>query len=150
MLSTSLLSAIALLGFGSGLAETPRLDRYGDPLPPGAVARLGSLRLLCEGDLTNVVFARDGRIVAAVRNWTQVWIAGRQVGTIPSQFWEVATGRAAPAPENTRFINEALDHQRNQRQEIALRLRTANPTLKEEELQVAVGSPDGVFTATVT
>jgi WD40 repeat protein len=131
-----LLGTVVLLGFGSAFAETPRLDRYGDPLPPGAIARLGSLRLLCADDLANVVFARDGRIVAAVlRNG------------LP-QFWEVATGRAAPVPENTRFIKEASDRELTQRKYVARRLRDVNPGLTDEELRLAVESPDGALIAT--
>src|SRR3954468_17384176 len=92
-----LLSMVVLLGLGAARADPPRLDRYGDALPPGAVARLGSLRLLCAGDLANVVFAPDGRTVAAVvRNGSP-------------QFWESATGRAAPAPANARFVQEDSD-----------------------------------------
>src|SRR5207247_1283342 len=72
-----LLGTIVLLAFGSASAEAPHLDRYGDPLPPAAVARLGSLRLLCAADVANVVFTPDARTVAAVlRNG-------------PSQYWEV-------------------------------------------------------------
>jgi WD40 repeat protein len=153
MLSIPVLSVIVVFGSTSAFAETPHLDRYGDPLPPGAIARLGSLRLLCEGDLANVVFSKDGRIVAAVRNAPviQFFVAGRPAPAqqdTPSQFWEVATGRAAPAPENKQFINEALDNQRNQWQEISRRLRKANPALKEEELRIAVESPDGSLIAT--
>jgi len=131
-----LLGAVVLLGLGIASAETPRLDRYGDPLPPGAVARLGSLRLLCAGDVANVVFTRDGRIVAAV------------LKDGPSQFWEVATGRAAPAPVDTHFIKEDSERRRKQWQHALRRLRSANPTLADKDVQRAVESPDGLLIAT--
>jgi len=131
-----LLGAVVLLGLGTASAETPRRDRYGDPLPPGAVARLGSLRLLCADDVANVVFTRDGRIIAAVLRES------------PAQFWEVATGRAAPGPADTRFLKEASDHRQNQQRDIARRLRQANPALTDADLQLAVASPDGALIAT--
>ena len=126
---------LVLLGLGFASAETPRLDRYGDPLPAGAVARLGSLRLLCAEDVANVVFTPDSRIVAALQNG-------------PAQFWEVATGRAAPALVDTAFIKEDSERRKKQRQDAVRRLRRANPTLTDQDVQVAVESPDGALIAT--
>jgi RNA polymerase sigma factor (sigma-70 family) len=63
-------------------AERPRLgtDRYGDPLPAGAVARLGSLRLRGSGPLA---FTPDGKSLLSTGG----------DGSTALHFWDVATGR---------------------------------------------------------
>ncbi|MBN2475132.1 MAG: WD40 repeat domain-containing protein [Pirellulales bacterium] len=46
-------------------------DSYGDSLPPGAVARLGTLRLRQPGDVSSVAFAPDGCwLVAVSSTWS--------------------------------------------------------------------------------
>src|SRR5262249_21683892 len=116
--------------------EPPKQDRYGDPLPPGALARLGSLRLLCENDLAHIFFTADGKIVAAVpRN-------GR------AQFWEVATGKAAPEPEELRVIQKVIDERQKQGQDTSRRLRAGNPMLTDEDVKLTVQSQDGALIAT--
>src|SRR5262249_59579450 len=71
--------AVLMLGVGAspatapperGSASTPgkpgRVDRYGDPLPPGVVARLGTLRLRHDAEGQPVLLSPDGRLVVTV------------------------------------------------------------------------------------
>src|SRR5262245_54514839 len=46
-------------------------DRYGDPLPEGAIARMGTLRFRYEKPISEIVFAPDGKtFAAAIRDGT--------------------------------------------------------------------------------
>lgn len=58
-----------------------RKDRYGDPLPPGAIARLGTVRLRHQSPTSSAVFTRDGKTA----------IVGDYGGSIV--YWDVATAR---------------------------------------------------------
>jgi len=58
-----------------------RRDRYGDPLPPGALARLGTVRMRHSNMTADAVFTPDGKTVI-VSDW-----GGEVI------FWDVATGR---------------------------------------------------------
>src|SRR6516164_8644363 len=64
-----------------GEPARPRLDAYGDPLPDGALARVGTLRLRHAGSAINVAFAPDGKSLASSGN----------DGLI--RLWGVATGK---------------------------------------------------------
>ncbi|HEV3204810.1 MAG TPA: hypothetical protein VGY77_10520, partial [Gemmataceae bacterium] len=57
-----------------------RTDLYGDPLPPGAVARLGSVQLRHQG-LTDLVFLADNKTLVS-SGWN------REI-----RFWDAATGK---------------------------------------------------------
>ena len=62
-------------------AEPPRADAYGDPLPPGALLRLGTQRWRANSTLTLAAFRPDGKTLLTV-----------DVGQL-AQVWELATGK---------------------------------------------------------
>jgi len=73
--------------------EPARTDLYGDPLPPGAVARLGTLRLR-HADVVAMTFSKDGkRLISCSRD-----------GEV--RVWDVATGRLL---RQTRLIQKARE-----------------------------------------
>jgi WD40 repeat protein len=63
----------------------PKLDRFGDPLPEGAIARLGSLRLRHKSSVRVADFSADGKLIAAFD----------ATGANTVIFWDTATGREA-------------------------------------------------------
>jgi WD40 repeat protein len=82
-LVTLLLHSAAPISMAMDAATGPaheRLDRYGDPLPEGAVLRLGTVRLRTGRVVRSVNFSPDGRVLATV--------SGAAI-----ELWDVATGR---------------------------------------------------------
>jgi WD40 repeat protein len=68
-------------------ADTPaRVDRYGDPLPPGAIARLGTIRLRDPAVLHALVFSPDGKSLASAAGSVRVWetATGRELRHLPA------------------------------------------------------------------
>ena len=79
-----------------------RVDRYGDPLPPGALARLGTVRFRHEGNARSVAYSPDGRIVAASSNGGQIFL------------WDAKSGKemrrlSAYSPTNSFDVDINID-----------------------------------------
>jgi WD40 repeat protein len=72
-------------------APKARVDAHGDPLPPGALARLGTVRLRHQGQIDYLALSPDGTLLAT---GNYIWHAVVQV-------WETASGKrvlSRPAP----------------------------------------------------
>jgi WD40 repeat protein len=77
---------LLLPGLGAPAGGVPRgqkpgTDCYGDPLPPGVVSRMGSVRLLQAGSVSALAFSPDSKALAS----------GSWEGAV--RLWEVRTGR---------------------------------------------------------
>jgi WD40 repeat protein len=79
----SLLAALLLLPspVAAGDSGGVRADRYGDPLPPGAIARLGTVRLRHGDRVHAVAFSPDGKVIATGGTRGQLFL------------WDVASGK---------------------------------------------------------
>jgi RNA polymerase sigma factor (sigma-70 family) len=100
--------------------EPSRTDRYGDPLPPGAAMRLGTVRFRQFPNICHVVYSPDGQHVAtdSQENYLQVWDArdGRKLRRIDAGMEQVrdfafspdgkliAVLGCGPVPERLRWV----------------------------------------------
>jgi RNA polymerase sigma factor (sigma-70 family) len=74
-------------------AAAPPADLYGDPLPPGAVARMGTTAFRAPGFVRAVAFSPDGKYVAAAGHGNALTASsGRGV-----LVWDARTGRLVHA-----------------------------------------------------
>jgi WD40 repeat protein len=73
-------TAIALPAFGDDDPKKERTDRYGDPLPAGAVARFGTVRFRAR-DVWCITYSPDGKAVATGSS------------DLTARLWDVSTGR---------------------------------------------------------
>jgi WD40 repeat protein len=68
----------------AGKKAAPHIDLFGDPLPNGAGARLGSVRFHHQGGVIAAAFSPDGQTIL---------VAGFEEGGLSLRFWETGTGK---------------------------------------------------------
>src|SRR5262249_54566516 len=75
------------------------MDRYGDPLPAGAPARLGTTRLRhTTHGVTHVLFSPDGKTLASGGS-DKTFLGVRGANPSAGRLWDVATGKLLPTLE---------------------------------------------------
>src|SRR5437899_1269328 len=76
---------LLLLATGTGAEapkpKQPRLDLHADPLPEGAIARLGTVRMRHSHTISGAVFSSDGKSIIAADYHSGVHV------------WDVAVGK---------------------------------------------------------
>jgi RNA polymerase sigma factor (sigma-70 family) len=90
-------------------AEPPGLDRHGDLLPPGAVARLGSTRLRLGGQVQGLAFSHDGKLVAGLGGGVLcVWSAatGKELARGPRHQSHGVTLAFAPDDKTLVYVGD--------------------------------------------
>ena len=70
----------------------PAVDRYGDPLPPGVLSRLGTWRLCTHAKVATVLFSLDGKVVVSAafsaekRDLTSIRVWDADTGSLVRAF----------------------------------------------------------------
>jgi WD40 repeat protein len=82
---------------GADPSPSGKVDQVGDPLPPGAIARIGSARFLPRPHLTRVFFTADGKTVFGLGSDSVV------------QFWDAETGKTIFELRDPDLINFRID-----------------------------------------
>jgi RNA polymerase sigma factor (sigma-70 family) len=98
-----------------GVAAAIRIDRFGEPLPAGARARLGTLRWRAGNSTTQIAFSPDGKtVVAATHDGAYAWDAttGRPLEQFPRLADSKPVGMEAIAfsPDGTIVATGGLFH----------------------------------------
>jgi WD40 repeat protein len=121
----SLLLSVALWPTPSNSRDTPQdpaatarptqrdqslRDLYGDPIPAGALVRLGTLRFRAPGDIDALAFAHDGRTLAVASNFGLVTFDadGKRIARLPTprNGWGMYN-RIAFSPDGKRLSGRA-------------------------------------------
>ncbi len=67
------------------LSQPPRTDRYGDPLPPEAAMRLGTVRFRQASSLKRIIYSSDGQLVVTEAEQDILVVRGARDGKMVRQ-----------------------------------------------------------------
>src|SRR5262249_54990556 len=83
----------------------PLLDRHGDPLPEGAIARLGTLRWRADSGVDALAYSSDGKTLVAISG-NKVCLFDTTTGKLTKAFQVAASsiGRVALSPDSKQLL----------------------------------------------
>jgi WD40 repeat protein len=96
----------------SASARRAHTDRHGDPLPEGALARLGTIRFRLGNGIYYMALAPDGKTAASVggNSWTQFWDVSTGKETRRIEWKQGGGGRIAAYSPDNRWVATVQDH----------------------------------------
>src|SRR5262245_23139048 len=79
---------MAMTAVHAAAPPAPAVNAHGDPLPHGAIARLGTLRWRTSGYLTEMAYSPDGKFIATADNFLRTArLIDAKTGARVRQFW---------------------------------------------------------------
>jgi RNA polymerase sigma factor (sigma-70 family) len=132
---------------GAKAQEAATKDLYGDPLPPGAVVRLGTVRFRHPGfRVQGLAFSRDGKtLLSASSEDVRIWEAssGRLIRTLPGDKADVLG--AAVSPDGQMVAIGESRREKNGAPSIGL-IRILNASTGKEVRRFSRGTDSMAFT----
>jgi WD40 repeat protein len=99
-------------GSDSPPKQAPRVDAFGDPLPEGAIARIGTVRLRQPSEVCSVVYSPDGKMLATGGRYdgVRLWDAttGKLLRFLPADGGQSIFGLAF-APDSKTLVSSGTD-----------------------------------------
>ncbi|HEY7156226.1 MAG TPA: WD40 repeat domain-containing protein, partial [Gemmataceae bacterium] len=130
-------------------AKPSRTDRFGDLLPPGAIARLGTLRLRHGSSILALAFSPDGKMLASggADNRVSIWDAatGKELHRLPNVESTVKTVVFSPDGKLLALVTKKGRSIYLQDAATGKELRKVK--LDTHSVEMAAFSPDGKFLA---
>ncbi len=98
-------------------SQPPRTDRYGDPLPPGAAMRLGTVRFRQAPGIRHIVYSPDGQLVVTDSGQFRLLVSdardGRMLRPINLGIQEIGDLVFAPDGKTIAAVGFELEPKRN-------------------------------------
>jgi len=141
-LRSALLGVLAsYLALAAGLGAQERKDGLGDPLPNGAIQRLGSLRLIYGGGVSDCRYLPDGRVVVVTGGNIDIWDM-EQGARLDRQTAEGASFRSVRCRNDGRALLLADSDGSVCVWDLEAKKKTRHWSTGQEQLREAVYSPD--------